>query len=146
MKFRASTYIIAIALFAMLAIPLRLAAQGQKEAKGHHRYKLVDIGTFGGPASYINFPSGQNGFPAINSTGTAVGSSATPIPTTSTSNGYSCQGLNGTVPFVFHGFEWQDGVVTDLGSLPGPTTATTPSRSMRKGRSQVYQKTVYTIL
>ena len=123
MKSRALTCIFAMTLFGALAIPVRLAAQEQpakQQQNGeHHRYRFVDIGTFGGPASYINFPRDQNGYPAVNSLGTTVGSSATSIPTSATSNGYSCEGINGTVPLVFRGFEWQNGVVTDLGSLPG---------------------------
>jgi len=36
-----------IALFAALVTPTRLYAQ-------HTRYRLIDIGTFGGPLSYFN--------------------------------------------------------------------------------------------
>lgn len=62
MKSRRLKCITAMTLFAALAIPVRLAAQKQKEGKEHHRYKVVDIGTFGGPASFIaNDPSGAGG-------------------------------------------------------------------------------------
>jgi hypothetical protein len=44
MKFRTLMWIAAMTLFAALAIPLRLAAQ-------HTQYKLIDIGTLGGPSA-----------------------------------------------------------------------------------------------
>jgi hypothetical protein len=49
MKSRTLTCITAITLFAALAITGQLAAQEQ--GKEHLRYKLVDLGTFGGPSA-----------------------------------------------------------------------------------------------
>jgi hypothetical protein len=114
MKSRTLRCVSAMTLFAALAIPVRLAAQGQTTHFRH--YKLIDIGTFGGPASFVNPPF--NDFPILNNHGTIVGSSATSIPTTSTSNFFVCGGLDGIVPRVFHAFKWQKGAVTDLGALP----------------------------
>jgi len=54
MKSRRLTSITAVVLFTALAIPVQLAAQDQ--GKHRHHYKLVDMGTFGGPQSYINYP------------------------------------------------------------------------------------------
>ena len=112
------TCIILSAMFVALAMPVLLTGQAltavQPPAK-HHRYRLVDIGTFGGPASLVN-PVG-NGAGTISSPGTAVGTSATSIPSVQASNGFVCGGLDGTVPFVFHAFKWQEGAVTDLGAL-----------------------------
>jgi probable HAF family extracellular repeat protein len=116
MKFRTLTCITAMTLFAVLAVPVPLAAQEPQEGKQHHRYKLIDMGTFGGPASFVNPPF--NSVPALNSRGTIVGSSATSIPITSTSDGFVCGSPLGFVPASFHAFEWQKGVVTDLGALP----------------------------
>ena len=47
-----------------------------------------------------------------------AGASATPIPTTSVSNGFVCGGLDGLVPNVFHAFVYQHGAVRDLSALP----------------------------
>jgi probable HAF family extracellular repeat protein len=83
----------------------------------HHHYKLIDVGTFGGPSSFINTP--QNIFPALNSSGSTVGASGTTIPTTPTSNPIICGGQEGLNPEVYHGFGWRNGAVADLGSLAG---------------------------
>ena len=60
MKLKGLVGTIAMALVAALSIPVQLAGQERLEGKGHHRYKLIDLGTFGGPASY--FPNGFDGF------------------------------------------------------------------------------------
>jgi len=88
--------------------------QGQTHES--HRYKLIDLGTFGGPASNMNLLG--NGAPYISPHGVAVGTSATSVPSGPTANGFVCNGLDGTVPFVFHAFEWKDDSVRDLGALP----------------------------
>jgi probable HAF family extracellular repeat protein len=125
MKSKCLAWTIAMTLFVMAAIPLRMAAQEQTENKQekpkHHPYRLIDIGTFGGPESFIN--GSVNGGPDISRRGTVVGASATSIPTSPHSNPVGvCGGLDGTVPFVFHAFKWQDGDVTDLGALPPAAT------------------------
>jgi probable HAF family extracellular repeat protein len=88
-------------------------------AKKHHHYKLIDIGTFGGPESYVNPAPVLGSQNQINARGTTVGGAGTAIPTTSTNNGAICGGFEGQVPFVNHALEWHKGVVTDLGSLAG---------------------------
>jgi probable HAF family extracellular repeat protein len=108
----------AIVSLAAVTIPFRLAAQEQ--TGNFRRYKLIDIGTFGGPESYI-VPFDTLGSPnQINGRGAAVGGSATSIPTTAVSNGFICGGVSGAVPFVNHAFEWQSGVIKNLPSLGGP--------------------------
>lgn len=79
----------------------------------HTHYKLVDMGTFGGPVSSINYPVyGHN----LNSRGLTVGWSATRARTSTTSSPFVCGGLDGVVPFITHAFQWI-GAVMDLGAL-----------------------------
>jgi len=119
MKSARVTFISAITLFVALSIPTSLAAQQNRPTR-HHQYTLVDIGTFGGPASYINNQFSLGAPNQINSRGTTVGAAATSIPSPGDSNTSICEGLDGILPFVFHAFKWQGGAVTDLGTLPGP--------------------------
>jgi hypothetical protein len=53
MKSRTVTCITTMTLFAVLAIPVRLAAQdNQGHHRKHHHHQLIDVGTFGGPNTY----------------------------------------------------------------------------------------------
>jgi len=61
MKSRALSGITAITLFAALAVPIQLAAQ-------HSRYKLIDIGTVGGPNS-IGLTGNPNAPQSLNNRG-----------------------------------------------------------------------------
>src|ERR1035437_7438901 len=105
MKFRALTCITAITVFAALAIPVRLAAQEQpapqEQKKQHPRYKLIDLGTFGGPNSTL-----ADGNPPldriINNRGTIAGTADTAIV-----DPYSPKCL--LLCFVSPGFQWQNG-------------------------------------
>src|SRR5271166_944798 len=107
MKFAKLMCITAVALLVALAIPVSLAAQQNKPK--HQHYKLVDLGTFGGPASAVNI-----GSIAINNHGLAVGAAETSVSDPPNSNPFPC----GPGTFVYHGFEWHKGVVSDLGALP----------------------------
>lgn len=110
MKSRYLMLLTAITLFAAVAIPVRLTAQD------HSRYKLIDLGTFGGPASYFS-----NGFDGIlNHHGMAAGwaDTSTPDPDPTFCFDFDC--------FVSHAFQWQNGTLTDLGTLaPGWSSAAT---------------------
>jgi probable HAF family extracellular repeat protein len=90
------------------------AAQGsapQSHHAKHLHYRLVDIGTFGGPASDLN-TGNDGGFSVniVNNQGALAGwaDTATPDPYPSYCF-YDC--------YVTHAFRWQDGVMTDLGAL-----------------------------
>jgi probable HAF family extracellular repeat protein len=92
--------------FATLAITLQLSAQDKSQPK-HHQYKLYDVGTFGGPSS----------FPSIHVIGVtaagAIGGAETTIP-----DPFAPNCLNGDC-LVDNAFVWRDGVLTNLGALPG---------------------------
>src|SRR5260370_38644937 len=91
------------------------------ETKLHHHYKFVDLGTFGGPAIYVNFF-----FNTLNNQGTVVGNAETTIPQPPTTNGFPCPPGQ-----VYKAFEWQGGVVHNLGALPdGNCSDTTPINAL----------------
>ena len=108
MNSRVLNSMIVVMLFAVLALPLQLAAQ-------HTRYKLIDLGTFGGPGSTpTEFQQ------VLNNHGTVVGgadtSSLNPYP--NCFNPFNAPDCN-----VQHAFVWQDRALTDLGTLPGGSSS-----------------------
>ena len=106
MKTRSWMRIVAITLFAALAIPVQSVAQ-------HTRYKLIDLGTLGGPNNFGAISQGV-GLQVLNNRGIVTGSAdtATPDP-----NAPNCP--NYPDRFVSHAFRWDNGTMTDLGALPG---------------------------
>jgi len=102
----------------MLATPGILAAQVSESHKAHHRYKLVDIRTFGGPTGYVAQDLGSTGSSSgvLNNRGALVGAAdtSTPDPDYLPGNGFFP-----IDPLIMHAFQWQNGVVTALGALPG---------------------------
>ena len=114
MKAKSSTSITLVVLLAALALPIQLAAQ-------QTRYKLIDLGTFGGPASLIAQAAGpQNPARALTSRGVVVGQAETATP-----DQFSPDCFN---PYCLasHAFRWQDGVLTDLGTLEGVRSKVAP--------------------
>lgn len=106
MKIRIITLIGLICVIAALAIPLRI--HGQLEKSGHHHYKLIDLGTFGGPASKLE--STPPAIQVLNNHGMVAGLADTTIPDPLCFFS-SC--------LVGHAFVWYDGILSDLGALPG---------------------------
>jgi len=90
-------------LCAALTVPF--VATAQEEKKEHHHYKLIDMGTFGGPSSLFSVPDSR----VINNRGTAAGVADTSIPDPNCF--FDC--------LVDHAFVWKNGVKTALGELPG---------------------------
>jgi probable HAF family extracellular repeat protein len=117
MKSKFSMCITAITLFAALAIPVRLAAQYNQD---HNRYKLVIIGTFGGPSSGVG---GDTPPPWLSAQGTFAGcaDTSTADPNYPNFNPFDPNVPGGPFPdpFIFHTFQWKNGILTDLGALPG---------------------------
>lgn len=106
MKSRRFTHFMFLATLAFaLALPFQVAAQ-------HAQYKAIDLGTLGGPsAGGQGNGAGTSRF--INSAGVVVGSSETTVLDTYAPNCSDPECLVG------HAFRWQDGILTDLGALPG---------------------------
>jgi probable HAF family extracellular repeat protein len=96
-----------ITFLALLAIPVQPVAQGFSAApKKQPRYRLIDLGTFGGPNS-SDFASPMMNNEAI--TGAADTADSDP-------NAPNCYNPD---CFVTHAYVWKKGVFTDLGGLPG---------------------------
>jgi len=114
MNSRTSVSVGMMAVFAVLAMPTQLAAQQQP------RYKLVDLGTFGGPNSGIPITffeiNDTAGDQVLSRRGTVTGTADA-----STADSLCFQ----DDCFVQNAFKWQDGVLTNLGALPGSHWSTT---------------------
>ena len=114
MKSRTLTCITTMTFFAALAAPFQLAAQEQQQDKQQPRYKLIDLGTLGGPNSGVPIVfyeiNGTAGARAISNQGTVTGTAdaSTPDPLCYLDD---C--------FYPNAFQWQNGVLTNLGALPG---------------------------
>jgi len=99
MKSRALNLAVLTGFLTALVVPFQLAAQ-------QPRYKLINMGTLGGPNGYIEFTTRN-----LNSHGVVTGT------------GDTATGVN--PPFCFddcfldHAYIWQNGVIRDLGGLPG---------------------------
>jgi len=112
MKFAKLNCITAIALFTLLAIPVQLAAQDKQDHHHmHHHYQLIDLGTFGGPNSYVNVTTTYA--PVLNNGGDVTGWAET-----SASDPYAPNFCFNVDCLTSHAFHWHDGETTDLGILP----------------------------
>ena len=115
MKFRTLNSVVLTTLLLANAATIRLFAQ---EHGQHHHYNLIDLGTLGGSQSFQleeNQSQLAGAGPAvrlINSHGAVTG-----VADLNVADPYvfclSCDG------FLAHTFLWKDGLMTDMGSLPG---------------------------
>src|ERR1700751_3565942 len=120
MKSKRLICITAMALFNVLAPPSHLLAQSTQHA--HHHYKLIVLGTLGGPQSF-----GDAGHDAGNiiSRDIAAGTADTAIhdPLYPLFNpGFAS--LIGLDPYIYHGFIAKGSTLCALGGLPGGTYST----------------------
>jgi len=114
MKSRLLPHIVSAATFLTIAAGVPLAAQDQNDGPKHHHYKPIDVGTFGGPSSYLNalfdggFFSSAN---VMNKSGAFAGWADTP-----TKDSFPAFCFNFDC-YVSHALKWHDGSSTDLSSL-----------------------------
>jgi probable HAF family extracellular repeat protein len=101
MKSRILMLFAAIASLVALAIPVSLAAQ--EHPTKHHTYKLIDLGTLGGPNSSVNGAAP----PMLNNKGVVAGEADTSAP---------CAYLGG---LISPAFKWEKGALINMGLLPG---------------------------
>ena len=116
MKFETMNRVLTATLLATLVIPGVVAQSTAKPHHPHqyHHYQIVDPGTFGGPSAGLQNPS----FPRVgvlNNSGTLVGAA----------DGTAVDPFCGNPPncLIFNAFQWQNGVTTNLGVLPGGFTS-----------------------
>jgi len=92
-------------LLVVTMLPFCSLAQQKQD---HSHYKVIEIGTFGGPNSYLMFSNRT-----LNNSGVAAGIA----DTAAAASPPFCLLLPDC--FVPHSFVWKDEVMTDLGGLPG---------------------------
>jgi probable HAF family extracellular repeat protein len=96
------------------------------------RYKLVDLGTLGGPISYGGLNGG--GFRLLNDSGEVASRADLAVPDPNAS--YGCYDAD---CFQAHATLWKHGVIEDLGALPGDNNSAAGSinaRGWATGQSQ----------
>jgi hypothetical protein len=76
MRKNLNSLLAAVGLCATLALPFVSSAQEKQEQNEHRHYKLIDMGTFGGPGSVFSNPDSR----VINNRGMATGVADTPTP------------------------------------------------------------------
>src|SRR5215469_4954373 len=99
-------------LCSALVVPLSLAAQDHANKPRHHHYKLIDLGTFGGPTSGTT-----DELQVLNHRGMVAGTADTPV----SNHPNSCIFCGSA--FITHAFLWSKGALHELRSLPGSNSS-----------------------
>ena len=115
MKSRVWTCILAIAVFALLTAPIRTAAQDDER---HTRYQVITLGAL--PGGTYAYGSG------INNRGWVMGESGI-VP--------------GFYPVPTRAFVWRNGVITDLGTLGGPSSGLDWVQKNNRGQIAILSQT-----
>jgi probable HAF family extracellular repeat protein len=123
MKFGTYGRVRAITIFAALLALVCLAARAPQAAQSI-RYKLIDLGTFGGPNAGVNGPGTRD----LSNSGIYAGEADTSI-----ADPYApiCQSPD---CMVQHAQEWRNGAVIDLGTLPGGNLSSGATQISADGR------------
>jgi hypothetical protein len=121
----------AITLVAAMSAPVGLtASENHSGERTSLHYKLIDLGTFGGPTNwfcYVPPASPVNATcPVQNSSGTVVGGadSYLPNPHYANPNPFLWPQTGVGDPYTQHAFQWNGGALQDLGTLPGGHNST----------------------
>ena len=138
MKSRKMTLLTIATLFAILNFPLRLAGQDiQAPEDNHHKhryYKLVDLGTLGGPISHGSVNGG--GFRLLNDSGLVASYADLAVPRSERVIFLLCRRLLSGTRFLME--TWRS---NDLGALPennNSAAGSINSRGWATGQSQSF--------
>ena len=101
----------------------------------HDHYKLVDLGTLGGPHSYGSVNG--DGFALLNESGLVASYAETSSPDPNAAFGCAVPDC-----LQVHAARWKDGVVTDLGALPVNNNSAAGSINARGWATGISQSSV----
>ena len=121
-----------IAATALVPILLSTQSLAQAVSASKIRYKVVDLGTLGGPISYGGLNGG--GFRMLNDAGTVASRADLAVPDPNAS--FGCYDPD---CFQAHATLWKHGVIKDLGALPennNSAAGSINSRGWATGQSQ----------
>jgi probable HAF family extracellular repeat protein len=120
---------ILVVLSALTPLPLPMVAQVVQQQPMHHHYRLIDLGTFGGPQSFLNGFEYSGPLRNLNNMGLLAGWSDTstldPYQYSSNEFGNFCFNVDEAPCYAAHAFVSLDGFTLDLGTLPGGYSSAT---------------------